>query len=73
MVGRTIMDSRKVNEDRKSKREAKHYWNSRVRYEGQVYHILLTDVEVRRGIERANKNPEDVPGFWKRLRLVFGV
>jgi hypothetical protein len=67
------MDSRKVNEDRKSKREAKHYWNSRVRYEGQVYHILLTDVEVRRGIERANKNPEDVPGFWKRLRLVFGV
>lgn len=67
------MDNRKENENRKTDREATHYWNSRVRYEGRVYHILLTDTEVKRGIQRANKNPEDVPGFWKRLRLVFGI
>ncbi len=67
------MDSRKENENRKSDREAKHYWNSRVRYDGKVYHILLTDKEVERGIERASKNPEDVPGLWKRLRLLFGI
>lgn len=67
------MDSRKENENRKTDREAKHYWNSRVRYEGKVYHILLTDKEVTRGIERAAKNPEDVPSLWRRLRLIFGV
>lgn len=67
------MNSRKVNENRKSEREAKHYWNSRVRYNGKVYHILLTDTEVKRGITRAEKNPEDAPSLWRRLRLLFGL
>ena len=67
------MDSRKENVNRKSEREATHYWHSKVRYDGKVYHMLLTDKEVNRGIDRMNKNPEDYPNIWKRLRLAFGI
>jgi len=67
------MDSRKTNLDRKTEREAKHYWNSKVRYNNRSYQILLTDKEVERGIDRAKKNPEDLPNLWERIRLVFGL
>ena len=67
------MDSRVQNTGRKTEREAKHYWHSKVRYNDKVYHLLLTDKEVNRGIDRMNKNPEDYPSLWKRLRLAFGL
>tara|TARA_R110000851_G_scaffold227842_1_gene380614 strand:+ start:517 stop:720 length:204 start_codon:yes stop_codon:yes gene_type:complete len=67
------MDSRVQNSGRKSEREAKNYWHSKVRYDGKIYHLLLTDTEVNRGIDRMNKNPEDYPSLWKRLRLTFGI
>ena len=67
------MDSRTQNTNRKSEREASYYWHSKVRYDGKVYHMLLTDKEVNRGIDRMNKNPEDYPSIWKRLRLAFGI
>ena len=67
------MDSRRENVGRKTEREAKHYWHSKVNYDGRVYHLLLTDKEVNRGIERMEKNPEDYPSLWKRIRLAFGI
>ena len=66
------MESRKTNKRRKTKREATHYWSTKVRYNGQSYWILLTDKEVMRGVDRAEANPEDKPGLWERIRLVFG-
>ena len=51
--------SRKKNKNR-GKTEAKYYWQASVNYESQDYQILLTDNEVKRGIKRAKKNPEDV-------------
>ena len=67
------MDSRRENVGRKTEREAKHYWHSKVRYDDRVYHLLLTDKEVNRGIDRMEKNPEDYPSLWKRIRLAFGI
>ena len=67
------MDSRRENVGRKTEREAKHYWHSKGNYDGRVYHLLLTDKEVNRGIDRMEKNPEDYPGLWKRIRLAFGI
>jgi len=67
------MDSRKINQGRKSKKEAAYYWPTRVRLDGQSVWVLLTDAEVRRAARRAEVNPEDVPGLWKRIRLVFGL
>jgi hypothetical protein len=51
--------SRKKNKGRR-KPEAPYYWQASVRYEGKDYQILLTDNEVKKSIERARKNPEDV-------------
>jgi len=67
------MESRKENKARKTKREATHYWPTKVRYNDESYWILLTDKEVQRGAERAKNNPEDRPGLWSRIRLVFGI
>ena len=54
--------------------EATHFKNNtQVRYNGKVYHMLLTDKEVNRGIDRMNQNPEDYPSLWKRIKLAFGV
>ena len=52
--------SRKKNKNRKTAKEAKHYWQSSVDYKGKTYQILLTDSEVERGLGRAKKNPEDI-------------
>jgi hypothetical protein len=71
--GDTNMDTRKENEERKTKKEATHYWPTRLRVDGQTVWILLTDAEVGRAVRRAENNPEDVPGLWERIRLVFGL
>ena len=71
--GETTMDTRKENEERKTKKEATHYWPTRLRVDGHPVWILLTDAEVRRAARRAENNPEDVPGLWERIRLVFGL
>ena len=67
------MNTRKENEGRKTKNEATHYWPTRVRVDGRAYWILLTDAEVDRAAKRANNNPEDLPGLWQKLRIVFGL
>jgi hypothetical protein len=67
------MDSRKENENIKSKREAAVYWASRVRLDGESAWILLTDKEILRAKRRAENNPEDLPSLWERIRLVFGI
>ena len=67
------MDTRKENEGRKSSKEASHYWPTRLRVDGKAVWILLTDAEVRRAARRANNNPEDLPGLWERIRIVFGL
>lgn len=64
--------SRRVNKDRKSKSEATHYWPTRVRVDGKARWILLTDSEVDKGFKRAQKNPEDMPGLWERIKINFG-
>tara|TARA_E500000305_G_C3950074_1_gene201731 strand:+ start:256 stop:459 length:204 start_codon:yes stop_codon:yes gene_type:complete len=66
------MESRVENKGRKTKREAAHYWPTKVRYKGESHWILLTDTEVVRAAKRAKANPEDRPGLWERIRLVFG-
>ena len=66
------METRAENKGRKTKREASHYWPTKVRYNGKSHWILLTDKEVLRGLDRAKSNPEDKPGLWNRIRLVFG-
>ena len=66
------MESRVENKGRKTKREATHYWPTKVRYKGESHWILLTDTEVVRAAKRAKANPEDRPGLWGRIRLVFG-
>lgn len=71
--GGTTMNTRKENEGRKTKKEATHYWPTRLRVEGKAVWILLTDAEVHRAAKRAENNPEDVPGLWTRIRLVFGL
>ena len=67
------MNSRQKNVSRKSRSEAEHYWPTRVRVDGRAHWVLLTDSEVDRAYERAQKNPEDMPGLWKRIRINFGI
>lgn len=67
------MNSRTENKDKKTDREATHYWPTRVRVDGVAKWILLTDAEVDRAAKRAAKNPEDLPGLWSRIRIVLGL
>ena len=67
------MNSRSTNKDKKSKLEANHYWPTRIRVDGVAKWILLTDAEVSRAAKRAEKNPEDMPGLWSRIRIVLGL
>ena len=51
------------NTFRKSQREAKHY-HTTVLYGEDECDILLTENDVKRGIDRADKNLEDIPKKW---------
>jgi len=52
------------NTFRKSRREAKHYYHTTVLYGENECDILLTENDVKRGIDRAEKNLEDIPKKW---------
>ena len=52
------------NTFRKSGREAKHYYHTTVLYGEDECDILLTENDVKRGIDRADKNLEDIPKKW---------
>tara|TARA_R110000824_G_scaffold278293_1_gene466452 strand:- start:630 stop:827 length:198 start_codon:yes stop_codon:yes gene_type:complete len=52
------------NTFRKSRREAKHYYHTTVLYGEDECDILLTENDVKRGIDRADKNLEDIPKKW---------
>tara|TARA_Y100000385_G_C12671617_1_gene458232 strand:+ start:290 stop:493 length:204 start_codon:yes stop_codon:yes gene_type:complete len=67
------MNSRSTNKEKKYSTEANHYWPTRIRVDGVAKWILLTDAEVSRAAKRAEKNPEDMPGLWSRIRIVLGL
>ena len=52
------------NKQRKSKREASEYYHTNLLYNGEYVDILLTESDIKRGIHRAEKNPEDIPRKW---------
>lgn len=49
------------NTNRKSKSESKNYVHAQTVIEGKEVDLLLTIAETKRAIERAKKNPEDIP------------
>ena len=52
------------NKQRKTEREAKHYYHTTVLYGKEECDILLTESDVKRGIYRAHRNQEDIPRKW---------
>ena len=66
------MESRVENKGRKSKREATHYWATKVRYKESPVGFFSLIPKLFAEQERAKANPEDQLGLWDRIRLVFG-
>lgn len=70
MKAKRIGDLQTVENKNAHRLAAKEYKHLRVQLEnGEEIHILLTEKELNRAIERAKKNPEDLPkvGFFQNL------
>ena len=61
LSGERLGDLEEVINQNKLPAAAKKYNHIRVKFDGKEVHMLLTDSDVKVALERAGKNPEDLP------------